>query len=61
MLRKLSERMGVMAVGAMMAMIKDVEVSGEMTERYAGRLVFVGFRWAIKVFNPSFWPESLNR
>ena len=56
MLKKLSERMGVMSVASHMSMIKDMEQSQELTEKYNNRLPFSSFKWSLKIFNPSFWP-----
>lgn len=56
MLKKLSEKMGVMSVGSHMTMIKEMEQSQEVTEKYNNRLAFSSFKWSLKIFNPSFWP-----
>jgi len=53
--------MGVMSVSSHMSMIKDMELSQELTEKYNNRLPFSSFKWSLKIFNPSYWPENANR
>jgi hypothetical protein len=48
--------MGVMSVGSHMSMIKEMEQSQELTEKYNNRLAFSSFKWSLKIFNASFWP-----
>lgn len=61
MLKKLSERLGVMSVSSHMSMIRDIESSQELTEKYNNRLPFSSFKWNLKVFNPSYWPDAASK
>lgn len=60
-LKQLGEQLGNITIAHHLTMLRDIENSIVNSEQLHSILPFIPYKWDLRVFNPSVWPESTSR